>query len=147
MSKSITEKVSTRSSWFLINNFNYIFDFRYHNGRIGRFILTINSTLYIMNGRPADTHVWESRDSPGNTCIAVYVIEFSHVGGGMSIHMMLCRKRKGGSIFQFLYANLWLQKVSQRAMFNLYNFNWLEFLSMPTNSAVFYGAAKRTRRP
>ena len=54
-----------------------------------------------MNGRPADTCVWEPRDSPGNTCIAVYVIEFSHVGGGMSIHMVLCRKGKKGLFFSF----------------------------------------------
>ena len=69
-----TEKVSTRSSWCLINNFNYIFDFRYHNGRllnvkIGRFILTINSSLYIMNERPADTGVWKLTDSTDNTCM------------------------------------------------------------------------------
>ena len=73
-----------------------------------------------MNGRPADTCVWEPRDSPGNTCIAVYVIEFSHVGGGMSIHMMLCRKGKGGSSFNMQSCGC---EVSQRAIFNLYNFN------------------------
>ena len=68
------------------------------NENIGGFILTINSSLYIMNGQPADTRVWEPRDSPGNTCIAIYVIKFSHGGGGMSIHMMLCRKGKWGPI-------------------------------------------------
>lgn len=59
------------------------FTYRYHNEsitvneKLGRFILTRNSSLYIMNGRPEDTGSWQLRDSIDGTCMVTYNLNLS----------------------------------------------------------------------
>ncbi|XP_067937889.1 uncharacterized protein [Watersipora subatra] len=54
----------------------------YHNGslvkeKLGRFVLTRNSSLYIISGRPEDVGVWELRDSTDKTCMITYNLSLS----------------------------------------------------------------------
>ena len=47
------------------------------NEKIGRSILAINSSLYTMNGRQADTLVWEPQNSTDNTYLVTYTLNLS----------------------------------------------------------------------
>ena len=47
------------------------------NEKIGRSILATNSSLYTMNGRQADTRVWELQNSTDNTYLVTYPLNLS----------------------------------------------------------------------